>query len=181
MLSLGSCQSPFLPPACCLLSSWGHWFRGEAKEGSWGLVLTHAREPRPPLDSRQQWTQKVTPLIPFASPKFRLSGQPGPEAIPKLTLSLAHSPGFAHSSVPTYPAFPSSSPTRLPCGALLLPGRCPHQHSHTYCAFITQIPNIDSCLYLGIPSLFLEYQIFFFTFSWIGPLLPSVSPLNFPF
>ena len=71
-----------------------------------------------------------------------------PEAIPKLTHSLAHSPGFAHSSVPTYPAFPSSSTTRLPCGALLLPGRCPHQHSHTYCAFITQIPNIDSCLYL---------------------------------
>lgn len=95
-----------------------------------------------------------------------------PEAIPKLTLSLAHSPGFAHSSVPTYPAFPSSSPTRPPCGALLLPGRCPHQHSHTYCAFITQIPNIDSCLYLGIPSLFLEYQIFFFTFSFfLFPIL----------
>lgn len=49
-----------------------------------------------------------------------------PEAIPKLTLSLAHSPGFAHSSVPTYPAFPSSSPTRFPCGALREPGRCPN-------------------------------------------------------
>lgn len=47
-------------------------------------MLTQAGEPHPPLDSRQQWTQEVTPLIPFASPKFCLSGQPGPEAIPKL-------------------------------------------------------------------------------------------------
>lgn len=93
-----------------------------------------------------------------------------PEAIPKLTLSLTSSPGFAHRSLPTHP--PSQ---------VLLPPAPPWKVSsstqpHTLCIYHPG-PNISSSLCLGIPYIFLEYQTFFFTFYFF-----SLShPLRFSF